>query len=173
MLSKTNTMIRSISWAHFWTVIAALFVLYYIVVAVVFFKGKLSGAGRKSRPTGTSLKSISSSPEENKGDDQGAERVLRADPDLEDRGGEPDLYPIANELVETIDQFIVKAGKAEMIKQEVFFGIQQLISRYPMLRGAGFKVAINNYIGIALKNNCPFALDDMELAALWAEEKKT
>lgn len=166
-------MIRTISWAHFWTVVAALVVLYYIVVAVVFFKGKVSGAARKSRATGTSLKSISSSPEENEEDGEIAESVLRTGQDLEDRGGEPDLYPIANELVETIDQFIVKAGKAQMIKEEVFFGIQQLINRYPMLRAAGFKVAINNYIGIALKNNCPFVLDDMELAALWAEQKKT
>jgi len=163
-------MIRSISWAHFWSVIAALFVFYYIVVAVIFFKGKLSGAGRKSRPAGTSLKSISSSLEEDKEDEREKEPALEAGPDS---AGEPDIYPIANELVETIDQFVVKAGRAQMNKEEVFFGIQQLISRYPMLRVAGFKVAINNYIGIALKNNCPFGLDEMELTALWAEEKKT
>jgi hypothetical protein len=166
-------MIRSISWAHFCTVIAALVVLYYIVVAVVFFKRKLSGAGRKSRAAGTALKSISSSQEENEDLDPGAERILPAAADSADRVGEPDLYPVANELVETIDEFIVKAGKAQMIKEEVFFGIQQLICRYPMLRLAGFKTAINNYIGIALKNNCPFGLDELEMSALWAEEKKT
>ena len=82
---------------------------------------------------------------------------------------EPDLYPIANELVETLDDFIGKAGKKGNVKEEVLFGIQVLIAKYPVLHTTGFKAAISNYVGIALKDNCAFEVNELEMAALWAK----
>ena len=67
----------------------------------------------------------------------------------------------------------LEAVKEEMVKEEVLFGIKKLIDQYPLLRLTGFKVAISNYISIALKNHCPFTVDEAELDALWSGEKKT
>lgn len=167
-------MIRLISWTHFFTVVGALIALYYIVITLVFFRKKILGGGRQGRAPGMSFRSIASSSEgEDPANRDGldTEQISASAP--ADQVGEPDLYPVANELVETIDEFIVKAGKSQMVKEEVVYGIHRLIGEYPMLRVPGFKIAINNYIGIALKNNCPFGLDDAELAGLWVEEKKT
>jgi hypothetical protein len=172
-------MIRTISWTHFFLVVAVLVAGYYFIVGVVFFKGKDARNNKRKPSSGSSLQELSL-PSESEGNVEGKDREEHAAGDpvsdrrvTKARREEPDLYPIANELVETIDEFIVKAGKSEMVKEEVVFGIHQMICRYPMLKLGGFKVAINNYIGIALKNNCAFGLDDLEMAALWSDEKKT
>jgi hypothetical protein len=170
-------MIRTITWTQFFTVVGGLVALYYAIVVPFCFRGKKTSKPKQKNGTTDALAGISVSEK-----DIGSETEETAGPAIEksastksvsDRVDEPDLYPIANELVETIDEYIVNAGKSQMPKEELATGIQRLIGQYPMLQVAGFKIAISNYIGIALKNNCSFGLDDLEMATLWSVEKKT
>lgn len=170
-------MIRTISWSQFFIVVGGVVAIYYAIVVPFCFKGKKQFKTKKRNVgtdalAGINISEIDRAPE-SLGNGGPAIHNSAGDAVVNDRGNEPDLYPIANELVETIDEYIVNAGKSQMPKEELATGIQRLIGQYPMLQVAGFKIAINNYIGIALKNNCSFGLDDLEMAALWSGEKKT
>lgn len=170
-------MIRTITWTQFFTVVGGLAALYYAIVVPFCFRGKKTLKPKRINGNSDPLVGITAS-DIDAGTEVGetgltpVPKPAGSNPSS-DRVDEPDLYPIANELVETIDEYIVKAGKVQMPKEELTTGIRRLIGQYPMLQVAGFKIAISNYIGIALKNNCSFGLDDLEMAGLWLEEKKT
>jgi hypothetical protein len=170
-MSKKITMLKTISWFQFGFFILGVLALYYAVIVFVYYRKEVSRKLFKPKGNGNSFSELlladGGSAEEL---GAGLESVSPEKPTAPaSRTQEPDLYPVANELVETLDEFIVQAGKKQQVKEEVVFGIHQIIERYPMLQATGFKVAINNYINIALKNNFAFSLDEIELASLWAK----
>ena len=161
---------RTISWGHFTGFIFVLLVVYYLVWFAVFKAKKLMG--RKKIVTDnqvfTAIATDNAAPEVKVAQAAHPVEVLQDEPsEMRDDSRDPDLYPVANELVEAIDEFLVPAGKKGMIKEEVLFGIRRLIEQYPMLKMTGFKIAVNNYISIALKNNCSFLFDEHEVSDLW------
>lgn len=167
-------MLHSISWFHFGRFLLSTVALYYIIIWVLFYRKKSFRTARAASDNGSAFVELAGqeqtrlspeSPPVSPGPSNKAETENRPPQDT-------DLYPLANELVEVIDEFVIEAGKKQMVKEELVYGIHKLIEQYPALHQSGFKVAINNYIGIALKNNCPFVLDDRELASLWTNEKK-
>lgn len=163
-------MLKTISWFQFGCFILGVLVLYYLVIVFVYYRKAVRKKLFKPKDNKSAFSDLlvpdGGSVEESS---IGLESLPAAQASTTaSRTQEPDLYPIANELVETLDEFIVQAGKKQQIKEEVMFGIRKLIEEYPMLQNAGFKVAINNYISIALNNNCAFSLDEAEVASLWA-----
>lgn len=168
-------MLRAITWEQFIRFLLCTVVLYYVFVWLLFFRKQ---ATRRPPKTGDGHSPFGELARAAEGEvPAGPAAIVNDTPEIRavERQTEqdPNLYPMANELVESIDYFIVKAGKNQLVKEEVLFGIQQLIGQYPMLRLTAFTVAINNYIGVALKNNCAFGLDELEMASLWVSEKKT
>jgi hypothetical protein len=165
------TMLKTISWFQFGFFILGVLVLYYSVIVFVYYRKEVRRKLFKPKDNKSAFSDLlvaDGGPIEEPGIGLESPPVANA-PMTALPTQEPDLYPIANELVETLDEFIIQAGKKQQIKEEVVFGVRQLIDKYPMLQNAGFKVAINNYISMALKNNCAFLLDETEIASLWVK----
>ena len=162
-------MLRTITWQQFGLFTLSGVALYYCAIGLIFFRKNITRQLAKPKEGAPSFLQLSETMDSGERTDAQMELSEKSAGGSRPARQEPDLYPIANELVEAIDEFISQAGKKEMVKEEVVFGLRQLVGQYPMLRLTGFKVAINNYIGIALKNHCAFLLDEQETASLWAK----
>ena len=152
-------MIRMITWPQFGLFLLGASTVYYVGLGLVYYSIKVAKKLLKPRENQQSFTGLSGD-----GDQQPEEEpapmptisTASSEPVAIEKQlmQEPDLYPIANELVETLDDFIGKAGKKGNVKEEVLFGIQVLIAKYLVLHGTGSKAAISNYVGIAIKDNC-------------------
>jgi len=167
-------MIRTITWHEFGLFLLGASAVYYIGFGLVYYRKKVVKKLLKPKEDKGSFTSLSEGVEHGPEEQPAQVTATSAEspkllPVENQPMQEPDLYPIANELVETLDDFIGKAGKKGNIKEEVLFGIQVLIAKYPVLHGTGFKAAISNYVGIALKDNCAFEVSEVEMASLWAK----
>jgi len=173
-------MIRTISWPQFGFFLVGASAVYYFGFGLVYYRKKLLRRLVKPKGDNGSFTALSTGDQQAKEEKRPQEEpptsvLLSPAGSLTSAGvetaadQEPDLYPIANELVETLDDFIVKAGKSKHVKEEVLFGIRVLIGKYPVLHATGFKAAISNYVGIALRDNCSFELNEVEKASLWVK----
>ena len=167
-------MIRMITWPQFGLFLLGASAVYYMGFGLVYYRKKVVKKlvkPRENTETFTGLSGGSEQQSEEQPVPLPTTATVFPGPAASEKQliQEPDLYPIANELVETLDDFIGKAGKKGNIKEEVLFGIQVLIAKYPVLHGTGFKAAISNYVGIALRDNCAFEVSEVEMASLWAK----
>lgn len=168
-------MIKTISWHQFGLFLLAAVTIYYVGFGLVYYRKKLLKKVMKPNEDKGSFTGLSEGAEGQESEElpvQASTSPAKSPQAIaveQQPVQEPDLYPIANELVETLDDFIGKAGKKGNIKEEVLFGIRVLIAKYPVLHTTGFKAAISNYVGIALKDNCAFEVNELEMAALWAK----
>lgn len=164
-------MLHNISWFRFGMISLFAVIVYYLAIAILYYRKRALALLIKPKSKGNLFAGLSV-PEDT---DEGLPGLVLDEPDETAKVSphvkkqEPDLYPIANELVESIDEFIAKAGQKEQVREEVMFGIQQIIGKYPIIKSSGFKTAINNYILIAIKGNCHFSVEDSELETLWID----
>jgi hypothetical protein len=103
----------------------------------------------------------------------GEERRERGDPPPGKQppvgGKERSLFSIAQTLAQEIKGLMARAAKEGMVKEELRFALQELLSGcdYQRLRETGFRQAINNLIQFDVENQCSFRFDAEEVNGLW------
>jgi hypothetical protein len=149
-------MIKQVSWADYWTVVAVLCAAYYIVIIVLFFRKELFekiNGKKKLQPIAATPPTSSPHPAEYKGP-----RSSESDTTPEEK-----LFALANQLMQEINPVF----RNDYVKGELMTALKVILRKYGLLKGTAFQVSVNNFIQMESENQCSVSLSEGELRNLW------
>lgn len=136
-------MFSSISWTQYCIVVAIAVVLYFIVIAILYYKKDIAKLfGRRENEETFAFSPVSS--------------LEKADP-----------LAAVHELVASLGELIRDAAGTKQAQPELFYAMKQLVKNYPMIGGTDFGPKINTYILEELERYGTHTLSDEELVQLW------
>jgi hypothetical protein len=144
-------MLKGITWTHYLAAVAALLLLWYTVVAVLYYRKEISDflKGKYKLPSKTS-KAVQETDEE---DEQ------YVDP----RAAYDELEAIATDIKTSILE--VAGNKAS--KDELLGQLKERLAFYGGIRRPAFRMAMNNFIMHHAEEICGVAYSEQELDAAW------
>jgi hypothetical protein len=149
-------MIKNVSWADYWTVVAVLCAAYYVIIVILFFRKELlelvSGK-RKLQPIAVAPPTSSPHPAE-----YSSPRTTEPDITTEEK-----QFALANQLMQEINPVF----RNDYVKGELMTALQVILRKYALLKGTAFQVSVNNYIQMESENQCSVNLSEGELRGLW------
>ncbi len=163
-------MLKEISWNQYWTIVITLTVLYELFIVAIFFRQDLLLLAKRKRdvisPAKPDLSNQNISADNDAMLPTGFEDENPDDEDLD----EINLTPYAHELAEEIHVLIEQAAEKEYAKQELLFGLKQIIKGFQQLKDSSYQRDINNLIIQECATRCSFHLNAGEIATLWLSE---
>jgi len=164
-----------IDWPHYFETLAILVVLYWLVVAVIYFRREVKDFLRgKKRNSGHPM-NIDSPFKES----EDAEQTSLFDDEREEQeegnatSVREDRFPLLYSMADEIRDLILQAGESGMVRGELIGALQSLIGKeqYLSLNDAQYRVAINNLVAVEAEQQCGIHFDADELNQLWKTEK--
>ena len=158
-------MLQSISWQTYFTICIFLLVVYYIVIAVVYYRQDLLS---KLNNQSTFRHSIEFSQAKQFDHKDYQPKVAEG---LEINNG--NYLPEANDFSELAEsakdelQAFTMAAATQYSKTELITALKKILKRYAALKASSFQLSINNVITDECKTNCSTELSDDEVAELW------
>ena len=143
-------MINNISWASYWTALTILLLLYYAGVLSLFYLPEL----RHLFSGGRKLSAVDIATDEQLHDESVAEEM-------------PDLPKEVEALASEVTAFLEQAKYAGSVKEEILFGTQQILKKYPSIKESSFQVGINRLLEFEAKSKCAVHLSHEELRQVW------
>ena len=145
-------MIKQISWASYWTAIALTSIFYYVFICLRYylsdirqiFAGK-SKSGFRKKVHGNSI--------------NGGSEITSS--------SQEELFPVINQLVQEIKMMLEDALQKKLRKQEILYGFQLLLKKYPAVKDTPFESIVNNYILTECSNCCSIHIEKEEVNMLW------
>ena len=140
-------MINNISWGSYTMCVALLTTVYYIVVALMYyrpeiyqlFKGKIS-------PPKLFFTNL-------------------VEKDIE--GSDPELYPEVHLLMGALDRTIEDAAQTGKAKNELLYALQLQLSNYPHLSETAFRKKIQQLVREECMKQCSIEISEDEVNGLW------
>ena len=136
-------MFRFISWGQYFTTMLILVIIYWLVIAALYFKGDLMQLFKRKKSTDGN--GISSADEKIAGD----------------------VFTRVSELKLSLQQVFTQGAEKHWIKEELLMALRSAVQQSLELKGTAFQVAINNYIDIESKSQCRLELTNIEIQQLW------
>ncbi|MFN8271943.1 MAG: hypothetical protein U0U33_16875 [Chitinophagaceae bacterium] len=159
-------MIEKISWASYATALLTIVVIYYIVIALLYYRKEIFGfanALQQRFPFNAGLKQevfINSKESLSQFNDAGS--VSSEKPICTG-----DISTDSFDLVEKIKESMQRYAENEYIREEIITGLQLLLKEYPQLRYSPYTASINNTITKEIELHCSIRLEDDEVKRLW------
>ena len=146
-------MLKDISWTGYLIFISITLGAYYITIGCLYYlteiKQVLSGKSNLLLPLLSSKKVV-------------AIKTPVFNTELED-----DLHPLVKECMDQINTVIKDAAENNLVKQEIIYSLQQLTTKYFVIKNSPFKSFITDYILIECDNYCSIHLDNEEVRQIW------
>ena len=153
-------MFTSISWKTYLTAIIVLAVIYYLIIAILYYRKDIqkrvsgySGSKLRKQPPAAAIS------EEDTNVTASVSREKRNDDDV--------LLPVTYELKRELKELFEKATANNYPVSELLRSIQLLFSNYPHLQDTAFQYAINNYIKSEIKELFDILIPDADLVKAW------
>ena len=149
-------MLQQLSWTNYFTAIAIITIFYYLYVLVVYYKVELqrlfSGNGNNQKVL--SMQSL---------------MPARDIDNIEDQNNQnTDLFSLGHQLMAAIQPIIAKAADAKSPKEELLFGLQQVIRNgYQHLKATSVQTTIHKYIQQQCIDHLNMSLSADDLQQLW------
>jgi hypothetical protein len=152
-------MLLPINWHTYAIACLVLLALYYVVVILLYYRDKISTATKRTgfktaEKSNDSLPSLV--PEQN-----GKVFTIR------NQSPAPDLSSLVHDLVDELEAFLLQAEADEAEKEVVVGYINQLLKKYPALKGSQYQSAINNLIAVSSETHCNIQFNAEEQIAFW------
>jgi hypothetical protein len=134
-------MFKSVSWSSFITTLVVLLAIYYIVIAVLYFRDDvMSLLKRKEKPAPSSS------------------------PEPQNRGS---MFSSVHELMDELKELFFTAASRHYPEEELVMALQSTLKRYSNLKDTQFEAAINNDIQQSALSMCNISLDESDLKRVW------
>ncbi len=147
-------MLQQLSWAQYLTAITIITIAYYVYVLVVYYKVELQ---RLFNGNGNTQQSLSL---------QGLMPPKAVVNYTEDQGA--DLFSLGHQLMATLQPIIAKAADAKSPREELLFGLQQVIRNgYQHLKATSVQTTIHKYIQEQCTQQLQILLSEDDLQQLW------
>lgn len=164
-------MFSAFSWKDFVVCTFLLLIVYYTVVIFLYYKTEfrqiLSRVFNTRQPVisyqaaAISGKSFSAK-EADKSDRQGRPASEHASPEIPD-----DQAPDFNELLQTIQKLVIRAGQEEVVKQELLWMIRSILQQHHHLKNTDNIIAVNDFVIQLVENHCAISLQEEDISPLW------
>ena len=146
-------MLKDISWTDYWFFILIALAVYYVTIGCLYYlteiKQVLSGKSNLLLQPYSSKKAFA-----------GKNHIVYTD-------SENDLHPLVKECMDQIRNVLKEATENNLVKQEIIYSLQQLTSKYSVIKNSPFKSFITDYILIECDNYCSIHLDNEEVRKIW------
>lgn len=151
-------MFNNISWGLFLLYTSGALLVYYFVLIVVQAKGWwMKNKTTSGQPP--FVKSATKDPVASRAPARDGARVGRSE------DATVVLQSTVHDLVDEIQAFCSAVEKVP--KDEMLFRLQQLLAKYPTIKGSIYQEGINNLIAVNCANNCSIRLSAEEVDGLW------
>ena len=144
-------MFNTISWQEYFTFLLTTIAVYYLVVYLLYFKGK---NGRLQTVQG-SFSNEKPSKEQ---------RATLFDQQL---NTEENLQPIVHACMDELNAFFENQKRKKAIKSELMFGLHTILQKYPSLRNSDYRESLTNVIATQCEAICSIHLSAEELKDVW------
>ena len=147
-------MFNNINWQSYWTSIALITTVYYLAVFLIYF--------RKDFRQFLSLKVLATY----KGLADSPSPITHTSgtlPEEKDKTEEHIVYACIDEIKALFDG--LKRSKG--VKQEIIYGLSQVLSKYPTLKDSGYRRTINHVIVLQCEHHCSIRLSTEEADHVW------
>ena len=149
-------MLQDISWSNYLTAIATTIVVYYAVIAYLFYKKDIAALLPKTQINQQSFNHLNQWQKPTDDSDfLPKESITQSDPDSIDQ------------LLQSLVQILIQASKDNIIKEELLFALQLEINRFDLLRQPQLKETAKSYIIQQSQTYCHFQLTEKEVENLW------
>ena len=166
-------MLKEITWGQFWSVIAVVAGVYYLYVALKYYRAELlgwvTGWGGQARDSVAGDKGEDGAPAQGevapKAAADQAELFEGARP-IEGKGGNVQ-FEMMQQAIGMIRKVIAQGIENKLDRENVLDHIREVLSDYRKLRKTEYAETINNFLIRILAAELSLELGEQELAALW------
>jgi hypothetical protein len=146
-------MLKNISWANYWIFILVTLAAYYITIGCIYYLAEI-----KQLLQGKSNLFVKLNTSKN--------AAIARNPSITPQS-EDNLQQIVSKYIDEITVALKEAAENSLIKQEIIYSLQQLSTKYSVVKNSPFKSFITDYILIECNNYCSIHLDDEEVKRIW------
>ena len=157
-------MFNNISWSSYFSIIAAITVIYYFLMAVIFYRNEIT----KIIFSGNlNLRSIPAKAKRessiiNSGKDSEEKYIS-------DEKEDAIQSSIVHELINELNKVFKKSSEKKFLKEELIVALQLTLKNYLLLKSGPFCEAINSLIELESQSQCSIYLNEDEMELLWKE----
>ena len=158
-------MLQSISWQTYFTSCIFLLVVYYVIVAVVYYRQDLLSKLNKQ----SAFQQPIEIPNVKEFDHKDYQPKVAEGPEVINGNYLPEANDFS-ELEESAKdelQAFAMAAATQYSKTELITALKKILKKYAALKGSLFQQSINKIIEDECKANCSIELSDDEVAELW------
>ncbi len=92
-------------------------------------------------------------------------RIAAAPPALAESSDE--LFPHADACGRELDAYLEQAAYGKPSRNELVFGIHQVIKKYPSLRGSAYEEGLSRLIHFSATDKCAIHLSEEDIRQVW------
>jgi heme/copper-type cytochrome/quinol oxidase subunit 1 len=141
-------MFSKISWQGFMAAIAVLLFIYYMVIALLYYRRDIARLSRN-------------------GFKKSAHQKQTPDPAVSKTENDQTLFSSVHELMDELKTIFTTAAERKFPKQELLMALQSKLKSYAPLKDTFMRSSINYHIVQESQIQCGFAVDEFELSQLW------
>lgn len=156
-------MFNNISWTSYWSVIIILIIFYYGFILLIYYRNEL-GSRLHSKPRIISPGEVQLTHFELTSKEKDYQNEVLSDRNPEE---EEKVFPMVQTLIDETIAFLAQTGYNQTQKEEILKVLQKMVSKYPMLKGSTYELAICNLLKFECENKCAVHLNDEEIRQLW------
>jgi hypothetical protein len=149
-------MVNNISWASYWYALAIIGVIYYISVALLYYKEELLQVFKTNKNRSSSKIIWTPQPAAVTGSYQ--ESTIPG-PDETER--------IVQSLIDELNAFFDEAKKSKWVKEELLYAVKKLVTKYSSVRNSVYRESVNNLIAVQCDHICSVRLNAEEVDHVW------
>jgi hypothetical protein len=161
-------MIQSISWQGYWTFLAFSVTLYYLLVAVVFYRGDVKtyflkdyhrfreALANMRAPAPTPLSSLLA-------------QIPLPGEQMPDATTEEELLLQVRSLADELQAFLAAAADDHLTKAAIVASLSALLRKYPGVKGSAYQASISELICFSCDHICSIHLSAVELERVWQD----
>ena len=160
-------MFYSISWQGYWVAIAILTALYYLIICLFYYRSNFYTwiqhlQGRRPKVTTSTSVPYLHEPEPTDEVRQSslfeeASNAVESEPAGSDTS-------ITNGFTDELDAFLRQAKQQRLVRQELLYGLQRLLNKYPALKQVTYKEVLSRLLIERCEQICSIRLsvEDLE-----------
>jgi len=153
-------MLKNISWSDYWTFIAVVLVIYYATICCLYYLDEVKQiVHSKSNVLLCNVtKNRSQFIKQHEKKSPSQNEIVTA---------QEEMASLVKELTNEITNAFKYASSHNLIRQEIIYALQQIVSKYSSIKNSPFKSFATNHILTECANYCSIHLSEEDLRVLW------
>ncbi|MEO6136496.1 MAG: hypothetical protein ABIP35_15160 [Ginsengibacter sp.] len=154
-------MFNSISWWQYFSAIISLLIIYYVIIAIKFYKWEILAIIGIRKIDNATVDTVSLSDL----------RKYVSTENHEDyqpkQSGEIDISPLVQSFTDEVAAFLQQADEVEITKEQIANSLQSICSKYPAIKNADCRNELTLSVANKINLKYPNLFQQNDLVRLW------